>query len=1041
MANTDQVTDFDAQEGGEAFSPSESESLKSLLNAVVAQLNDTDRRHSESLSGLQQRLESRLEILSREAESLRNNVPADLTSAIDRIEHALALLGERLADTTWQANADVEQQATGDLAEDQSGYASVASTDETDHSDEQPEPPMASDEGHSASPAEEPPFALRSAVPADYTLQASSRMTGEVDPFDVIESRADSDDDDGNNPWDQESAQALSDFYGAGDVPAGSEPYDAGSSSEQSVTQSADMQGHSAASMDLSWLQTRFDEIAERLEASINDIRPDREFFALGQRIDNLELQITQAVESIQSSGGGDALNVVESHIGELAGYLEGTNVQLARLEAIETQLAMVSERIEEVHAIARSASEAPGEGGSDFDVESVARAAATEATSAFASQFPASAGGDASDLRETLNAFIDERRQGDELIVSSLDTLQQAVARLLDRVEPLEAPSGEIAADMTSGEASAADYEATVTEFVDDQRQAADSSHSEDEHYHADRESNVADIPYSTSRVERKPAPKPMASAAHTIPEVLSVDGEARAPDADFENERVAERPQPDAAPPPAQRTPAQMRQDFIADARRAKSRLTAEVEGGEGFAVGPGAPESSVESPVVNRPMSDIRSQLLKNDAMGGTAGSAPTEGRSGEKSKQQATKSGGTPSHRLVLLGILALMALGGLWYSLDSAAPRGPVIDQAPQAGSQAPAASESAPEAGAGSVDPASERAPGVTPGSTDGDVAPPMPEFETRGEIVPGDVVVGSTSMALPGIAVDAEKAPTAELLEGAPRRQAMAEMSTTLGKAAARMVNSVPTPLSLAPRLPAAEPASHSPAKSPSASKSTSSQLDMPPAAIGPLSLRLAAANGDASAEFNVGARFAEASGVKQDFKQAAHWYQRSAVKGFAQAQYRLGTLYERGLGVRTDAIKAAVWYKAAAAQGNIKAMHNLAVLKANSNDGAPDYMSAANLFEQAAQYGLADSQFNLAILFENGLGVGKDLKKAYKWLALAARSGDADTINRRELVKRQLSPEALAEAERLVRTFRPRQRDRIINDARAAGEAWKKS
>src|SRR5262249_1751996 len=101
----------------------------------------------------------------------------------------------------------------------------------------------------------------------------------------------------------------------------------------------------------------------------------------------------------------------------------------------------------------------------------------------------------------------------------------------------------------------------------------------------------------------------------------------------------------------------------------------------------------------------------------------------------------------------------------------------------------------------------------------------------------------------------------------------------------------------------------------------------DLPPASLGPLSLRVAAAKGDPSAEFEVAARFAEGKGVKQDFKQAIVWYSKAAARGFAPAQYRLGTLFERGLGEKADLAKARVWYRRAADQGNIKAMHNLAV------------------------------------------------------------------------------------------------------------------
>ena len=74
----------------------------------------------------------------------------------------------------------------------------------------------------------------------------------------------------------------------------------------------------------------------------------------------------------------------------------------------------------------------------------------------------------------------------------------------------------------------------------------------------------------------------------------------------------------------------------------------------------------------------------------------------------------------------------------------------------------------------------------------------------------------------------------------------------------------------------------------------------------LGPLSLRHAAAKGDAKAQFEVAARYAEGKGIPRDFGQAATWYQRAAAQGLAPAQYRLGALYERGLGVSTDPARA---------------------------------------------------------------------------------------------------------------------------------------
>jgi localization factor PodJL len=210
-----------------------------------------------------------------------------------------------------------------------------------------------------------------------------------------------------------------------------------------------------------------------------------------------------------------------------------------------------------------------------------------------------------------------------------------------------------------------------------------------------------------------------------------------------------------------------------------------------------------------------------------------------------------------------------------------------------------------------------------------------------------------------------------------------------------------------------------------------------MPPAAVGPLSLRLAAANGDPSAEFEVAVRLDEGRGVERNLKEAVIWYQRSASRGFAPAQYRLGTLYERGLGVAADRGRAMAWYRSAADKGNLKAMHNFAVLSA-SGDPA-DYKTAAHWFSEAAERGLVDSQYNLAVLYETGRGVDRDLKQAYKWFALAARSGDKDAMRRRDRVKWLLNANELKAAEGLVQSWHPQPAEPLVNNVRAAGEVWK--
>ncbi|MDB5602313.1 MAG: Sel1 domain protein repeat-containing protein [Xanthobacteraceae bacterium] len=202
------------------------------------------------------------------------------------------------------------------------------------------------------------------------------------------------------------------------------------------------------------------------------------------------------------------------------------------------------------------------------------------------------------------------------------------------------------------------------------------------------------------------------------------------------------------------------------------------------------------------------------------------------------------------------------------------------------------------------------------------------------------------------------------------------------------------------------------------------------PPAAIGGAILRTAAAKGDAAASYEVAVRFADGTGVPQDFAQAAVWFERAANQGLAPAQFRLGSLYEKGQGVKKDLLTARKLYVSAADQGNAKAMHNLAVLHAEGIEGKPDYKAAAGWFRKAADLDVSDSQYNLGILYARGIGIEVNLAESYKWFSLAARQGDKEAVRKRDDVANRLDPQSLMAAKLAVQTWTPEpQPDAAVN------------
>ncbi len=60
------------------------------------------------------------------------------------------------------------------------------------------------------------------------------------------------------------------------------------------------------------------------------------------------------------------------------------------------------------------------------------------------------------------------------------------------------------------------------------------------------------------------------------------------------------------------------------------------------------------------------------------------------------------------------------------------------------------------------------------------------------------------------------------------------------------------------------------------------------------------------------------QGQGVPQDFAEAMKWYRLAADQGYANAQFNLGWMYEYGQGVLQDNVMAHMWYNIASANGN---------------------------------------------------------------------------------------------------------------------------
>lgn len=1068
----------------------QADELRGLIERIALQLSDTDQRQSAAL----EQMLAKVEALGVEARSYKSKVPQEFLPAFERIEDGVAQLADRIAGAHG-GREDLWAPATAQP---------VAAE------------PQAAPSGMFAEPA---PAAESAAVepeadvsqPVEHVMVETHQPASVLDPVMANDEAA----------WDQQAADALAAHYehelgglthdemvSAGDADVEAEAVIPVTLANTLSAPSESLPQNLTASLSASerdWLEERFVDIARKVEGVLAQESTDPVLASLGDRFGQFEQSFGSAMNDVAMRRDIEPLHVLEAHIADLAQQFEETRSQLTRLDNIEHSLAAVIDRLTDprfddalertgaddkdleplISAAVEQISQKLGSAQPNMPdlqdlAEGIADAAAERVASRFADMAPAApsqdSGADVGAIRHLLDQFISERREGEEQTAAMLDTMQRALIRVLDRVDALE----------VSHTKGAADYGRYSSDFGSEPAgpRAAES------------------------------APMPRGDVGHADEDDLRHDyagGERGADTRPFADEppRAAA---PASSPQRQPSSPAsieRLRQDFIADARRAKEKATSATP----VAAGPASERAAAPRAAVSEPVA----AGVKLGKPRPVADPDTPAGQGGASVVSRLRK----PSRKLVVSAIVLMIAIPGAMMLLkkarspaavptaiekaepspdrtivpvkpakltedNAALPRGekPVMDEAvkPEKGSDAlpadmpktdmEAAPAAAPQESKASPTvkmedvteaPTTMAPAGEAPAANKDALFRTNPRTQSSSGLgqeveVPAEVEMPANS-AFPvtplssrvppsGITVaNPRRVPTLSQLERLGERQTMAQLSSQLGEA---QVNAVPATLipefmfgensrpTTAVSLPA-EAAPEVPATTASLSDSHKRALDMPPALVGPLSLRLAAAKGDPSAEFAVASRFADGVGVKQDLGEAMRWYQRAASRGFAQAQYRVATFYERGLGVTQDNARAKIWYQRAAESGNIKAMHNLAVLSAGRAAKVPDYPTAARWFKAAAEHGLADSQFNLAVLHESGLGVERDSKQAHLWFALAARNGDQEAKRRQDELEQTMAEADLTDARRRVDNWRAKQADRVANDPIAASEAWK--
>ncbi len=166
-----------------------------------------------------------------------------------------------------------------------------------------------------------------------------------------------------------------------------------------------------------------------------------------------------------------------------------------------------------------------------------------------------------------------------------------------------------------------------------------------------------------------------------------------------------------------------------------------------------------------------------------------------------------------------------------------------------------------------------------------------------------------------------------------------------------------------------------------------------------------------------------------RQDFATALRLLRPLAEKGNAEAQCQLGLMYFDGKGVPKDATEGTKWLLRAAEQGHPSAQWYAGGSYMRGRGVPEDLVEAAKWFRRSADQGYAIGQAELATCYILGLGVERDNVQAYMWFQLASTRFTASqqhrvqfAIDNRDFAAASMTPEQIAEAQRLAREWKPK-------------------
>jgi TPR repeat protein len=176
---------------------------------------------------------------------------------------------------------------------------------------------------------------------------------------------------------------------------------------------------------------------------------------------------------------------------------------------------------------------------------------------------------------------------------------------------------------------------------------------------------------------------------------------------------------------------------------------------------------------------------------------------------------------------------------------------------------------------------------------------------------------------------------------------------------------------------------------------------------------LRPLAEQGDANAQYGVGALYWNGHGVTADAIEALKWFRLAAAQKHAEAQLDIGFIYSGVEGVTKDEKEAAKWFHLAAEAGLAEAQYILGVVYDGGQGVTMNEATAVKWFQRAAVQGNAQAQFSLATMYATGSGIKQDRLRAQMWFTLGAKHGANDPERWQEMWTKSLTTNQIMTAQ----------------------------